>query len=163
MKEFFIDVLQVVSSALILSFILLIFIRPCVVSGRSMLPTYQNEDFLILWKHGSIKHNDIIAFNSHNPMEELYIKRVIAVAGDHLVISDSKVYINDTLIDEPYINETEFLGDIDTIIEDGHVFVMGDNRNHSTDSRVMGQIDTDDVLGKVLINLQKVVRDLSKK
>jgi len=160
LKTFLIDIVQVVGSALILSFILLLFIRPCIVSGTSMLPTYQDKDFLVLWKHGDIDRNDIIAFNSHNPLEELYIKRVIAIEGDHLVIKDSKVYVNDELLDESYINEPEFLGDIDVIIEDGHLFVMGDNRNHSTDSRVMGQIDVDDVLGKVLINFHKTIRNL---
>ncbi len=162
LKTFLIDLVQVFASALLLTLVLLIFVRPCIVSGNSMLPTYQSKDFLILWKLGDIKRNDIIAFNSHNPLEELYIKRVIAVEGDHLVIKDSQVYVNDELIDEPYINETSFLVDIDITIEAGHLFVMGDNRNHSTDSRVMGQIDVDDVMGKVLINFNQIIRNIFK-
>jgi len=160
LKTFIIDFVQVVLSAFVLSCILLIFIRPCIVSGDSMLPTYKTKDFLILWKHGDIERNDIVAFNSHNAFEELYIKRVIAVEGDHLVIKNSQVYVNDELIDEPYINEPAFSGNIDITIEAGHIFVMGDNRNHSTDSRIMGQIDVDDVLGKVLINFNKLIRDI---
>lgn len=162
LKTFFIDLVQIFVSAILLTLVLLIFVRPCIVSGNSMLPTYQNKDFLILWKLGGVNRNDIVAFNSHNPLEELYIKRVIAVEGDHLVIKDSQVYVNDELINEPYIKEAQFLGDIDTTIEAGHIFVMGDNRNNSTDSRVMGQIDVDDVLGKVLINFHQIIRNIFK-
>ncbi len=162
LKKFIIDLIQVFISALLLTIILLIFVSPCIVKGNSMLPTYQSQDFLILWKLGNIKRNDIIAFNSHNPLEELYIKRVIAVEGDHLVIKDSQVYVNDELIDEPYIKDPSFSGDLDITIEDGHLFVMGDNRNGSTDSRVMGQIDVNDVLGKVIINFNRIIRIIFK-
>lgn len=168
LKQFLLDTLQVVGSALVLTFIILIFIQPCMVSGPSMKPTYQNKDFLILWKLGDVERNDIVAFDSHNGRGkngegEDYIKRVIAVGGDHLVIRDSVVMVNGEIIDEPYILESTFNGNIDITVSDGYVFVMGDNRNNSTDSRIMGEINTEDILGKVLINFNKVFRDIKNK
>jgi len=162
LRKFCMDILEIVVTALVLTLVTLIFFQPCVVSGSSMYPTYRDKDVTMVWRYGEIKRNDIIAFNSHNPAEELYIKRVIAVGGDHLVIENSNVYVNDELIEETYINEAEFFGSVDTIIEDGYLFVMGDNRNGSTDSRVIGQINLDDVLGKSVINFSKLMRDLFK-
>lgn len=158
LKRFLIDTVQVVGSALVLTFLLLIFIQPSIVSGPSMQPTYYSKDFLILWRHGDIKRNDIIAFDSNNPTHDDYIKRVIAVEGDHLVISNSVVTINGEVIDEPYIKESTFKGDVDMTISENCVFVMGDNRNDSHDSRVMGEINLDDVIGKVVINFNKLFR-----
>ncbi|MBQ9764788.1 MAG: signal peptidase I [Lachnospiraceae bacterium] len=162
-KTFFIDLIQVVGTALILTLLILLFVQPCIVSGTSMYPTYYDKDIILVWKHGDIERNDIIAFDSNNPDNELYIKRVIAIEGDHLVIKDSKVYVNDVLVDEPYINELVFSANVDTVIEPGHIFVMGDNRNHSTDSRILGQVDLEEVLGKVLINFNKSIRNLTQK
>lgn len=158
LKRFLIDTAQVVGSALVLTFLLLIFIQPSIVSGSSMQPTYYSKDFLILWRHGDIRRNDIIAFDSNNPTHDDYIKRVIAVEGDHLVISNSVVTINGEVIDEPYIKESSFKGEIDMIISENCVFVMGDNRNDSLDSRILGEINLDDVIGKVIINFNALFR-----
>lgn len=158
LKRFFIDTIQVVGSALILTFVLLIFIQPCIVSGPSMQPTYYTKDFLILWKLGDINRNDIVAFDSNNPTHDDYIKRVIAVEGDRLTISNSVVTVNGEIIDEPYIKEASFKGEVDMVISKDCIFVMGDNRNDSKDSRVMGEIKLDDVIGKVIINFNKLFR-----
>ena len=158
LKRFLIDTIQVVGSALALTFIILIFIQPSVVDGPSMQPTYYTKDFLILWRHGDIKRNDIIAFDSNNPTHDDYIKRVIAIEGDHLVISNSVVTVNGEVIEEPYIKESTFKGEVDMVISENCVFVMGDNRNDSRDSRVMGEINLDDVIGKVIINFHKLFR-----
>ena len=158
LKRFLIDTVQVVGSALVLTFLLLIFIQPSIVDGPSMQPTYYSKDFLILWRHGDIKRNDIIAFDSNNQKHDDYIKRVIAVEGDHLVISNSVVTVNGEVIDEPYIKESTFKGEIDMTVSEDCVFVMGDNRNDSLDSRVMGEINLDDVIGKVVINFNALFR-----
>ena len=158
LKRFLIDTVQVVGSALVLTFLLLIFIQPSIVDGPSMQPTYYSKDFLILWRHGDIKRNDIIAFDSNNPTHDDYIKRVIAVEGDHIVISNSVVTVNGEAIDEPYIKESTFKGEIDMTISENCVFVMGDNRNDSLDSRVLGEINLDDVIGKVIINFNALFR-----
>ena len=74
-----------------------------------------------------------------------YIKRIIGVAGDTIKIEDGKVYLNGELLDEPYLNE----GMTTEAVPDGYVFVMGDNREHSTDSRSFGCIPVDKIESRV--------------
>lgn len=162
LKRFLIDTVQVIGSAFVLTLIILIFIQPCIVDGPSMQPTYYSKDFLIIWKLGDIERNDIIAFDAHTPDNEDYIKRVIAVEGDHLVISNSVVTVNGEVIDEPYIKETTFDGEVDMIISENCVYAMGDNRNDSLDSRRIGEVNLDDVIGKVAINFNQFFRNLFK-
>lgn len=83
-----------------------------------------------------------------------YIKRVIAVEGDHIKIEEGKVYLNGEELDEPYLREgiiTEGAVFTDIIVPKGCVFVMGDNRPHSTDSRSFGCIPVEKIESKVLI------------
>ena len=83
-----------------------------------------------------------------------YIKRIIAVAGDHIKIEDGKVYLNDEELDEPYLREgilTEEATFNDVIVPEGCVYVMGDNRSHSTDSRSFGCVPIKKIESKVLI------------
>lgn len=87
-----------------------------------------------------------------------YIKRVIGLPGEHVYISEEgDVYINDELLEERYLPEglkTPRLGDVyDVVVPEGYVFVMGDNRNGSKDSRAFGAIPTDRVEGKVVIRI----------
>ena len=83
-----------------------------------------------------------------------YIKRVIGVAGEHIKIEEGKVYLNGQELDEPYLREgitTEGGIFTDIIVPEGHVFVMGDNRPRSTDSRSFGCIPVERIESKVLI------------
>lgn len=108
----------------------------------------------------SIKYNVISykLFNIQQPTN-YYIKRVIAVEGDILQIKEDGVYVNGKLLDEPYVNPAEeplyttpihdrFAEGI--TVPEGTVFVMGDNRNHSSDSRVIGFVPVEDIIGKVI-------------
>lgn len=84
-----------------------------------------------------------------------YIKRVIGLPGDHVQIKDGKVYINDKLLDEPYLAEgveTTSLGGkfVDLYVPQGYVFAMGDNREHSSDCRRFGCIPIEKIEGKVV-------------
>lgn len=83
-----------------------------------------------------------------------YIKRVIAVAGDHIVIQDGKVYLNGEELEEPYVKKgakTNSTVYSDIIVPEGYVFAMGDNREHSTDCRVFGCIPVNKIESKVWI------------
>ena len=155
MKDLIKDILLVIVIALLISFL----IKPIIVKGSSMYPTLENDDYLIIskqaYKIGEPERGDIVVF----PHEEgygddpLYIKRVIALPGDHLEIEDGKVYINGNLQQEEYINGDFTEGDIDYVIPEDEIYVMGDNRGNSSDSRVFGTVDIEDVTGEVLVRL----------
>ncbi|MBO5278752.1 MAG: signal peptidase I [Lachnospiraceae bacterium] len=163
LKGLILDIIQIVGTALLLTFILLIFIQPSIVSGDSMYPTLHHNDKLILWKLGTPDAGDIVVFDSHNAKNDKYVKRVIGIAGDHVEITDSVVTVNDVVLDEYYVNPAEPLiskGDVDIIVPEGEIYVLGDNRNHSNDSRSFGTVNLDDVDGKVVFNLDKTIRSI---
>lgn len=127
---------------------------PIEVNGRSMEPTLYNNDIMILnilgYKLGGIKRFDIIVIKYEN---EHIIKRVIGLPGETVEYRDNKLYINDRLISD--ILKGDITGDFTTkdLFENGVIpkdkyFVLGDNRNNSSDSRVIGLIDKKDILGK---------------
>lgn len=83
-------------------------------------------------------------------LDEYIIKRVIGVPGDHVQVSEAGVFINDEKLEEDYINENMLVADaIDITLTEGRYFVMGDNRNHSADSRVIGSVADAEVLYEI--------------
>lgn len=160
LKGLIIDLIEVVGTALVLTFVLLIFIQPSIVEGRSMFPTLHDNDKLLLWKLGAIERNDIVVFDSHDMDNNKYVKRVIGIAGDEITIKDSVVTVNGTILDEIYINEPIFNGDLSLTVPEDEIFVLGDNRNHSNDSRAFGTVKLNDVDGKMIFNLNGWIRSI---
>ncbi len=148
-------IFSVIAVALIITFVG----RVMRVEGSSMLPTFEENDKIITTNlHGALKYGDVVVIKRKD--DTPLIKRVIAVAGDKINIdfTNGNVFINDKLIEEPYINEktlTNYGTEYPITIQKGHVFVMGDNRNHSSDSRDtrIGIIDTRNVFGKVIFRI----------
>ncbi|MBR2953971.1 MAG: signal peptidase I [Clostridia bacterium] len=138
--------------------ILIVFVfgfRVVGVDGESMMPTLNNMDWLAVQAvNNTIERGDIVVITQPNITNKPLIKRVIAVGGDTLDINftTGEVKVNGEVIDEPYIMEpTQRPGDFDKPIRipEGYLFVMGDNRNESLDSRFdsIGIIDERYVLG----------------
>lgn len=128
------------------------------VVGPSMQPTFNNNDVIFLEKisteTGHINRGEVIVFNSKDENNDDYIKRVIGIAGDKIDIKDGKVYLNEKLLSENYLPQGTVTdpNSINTeyIIPEGYIFVMGDNRGNSTDSRILGPINLKDVKGHVI-------------
>ena len=126
------------------------------ISGTSMTESLQDEDIVVALNSKKYKTGDIIAFYYNN---NILVKRVIAAAGDWVNIdTDGNVYVNDELLDEPYISE-KALGDCNIAlpyqVPDGRCFVMGDHRATSIDSRntAVGCVSNDMVIGKILLRV----------
>lgn len=149
--------------ALTIFLIINIFVGVFRVSGSSMYPTYHNGEFAILNKlfYTSPQQEDVIIFRSSLPNPDSIfgenkrlIKRIIGVPGQHVVIQNGKVFINDEELIEEYLSEgTETSGEVDIVLSDNEYFVMGDNRGNSTDSRYVGPILKDDIIGEVIFTL----------
>lgn len=128
------------------------FVRVIGVDGSSMQPTLQNNDLLVLSvTDEQYRRGDIIVVDryTYSPL----IKRIIAVGGDTIsIMSDGQVYLNDKLLEEDYIQGKTVLRDFsgEITIPQGYLFVMGDNRPVSKDSRMneVGLISVKDVVGK---------------
>ncbi len=137
------------------------FFAPIVVDGYSMMPTLHDKDRMLVNKIGYIvgspKRFDIVVF--HATEDKDYIKRIIGLPGDHIEYMDDTLYINGQAYDEPYLamyKQEVFDGPLTEpfIIEEvpeGHLFVMGDNRRYSRDSRHIGPVKIEEVLGKTNI------------
>lgn len=160
-KEYAISIVICVIIALIIKTFI---IARADVDGESMYPTLNNADVLFINRISSIKKNykrgEIVIFDSHNSSDDIYIKRVIAVAGDEIEIKDNKVYLNGEELQEDYLGEgtiTEPGVFMETNqkyrVPEGHIFVLGDNRGHSQDSRSFGPVSLDQVQGKAFIRL----------
>jgi signal peptidase I len=151
--------IKILVLALVIGMAISSIIKPTLVSGVSMYPTLDDSDYLILnrvaYKMNEPTHGDIVVFNSHLKEERILIKRVIATEGEKITIKDGKVFVNDTLIDEVYLHGILTDGDIDAIVPKNKVFVMGDNRANSLDSRrsEVGFVDKKEIIGKVWFRL----------
>ena len=158
-KALFIENIKVIVITVIVTFIILQFVQISRVYGTSMENTYFEGNIVlvdkIFYKMGESERNDIVIVDYRNGADETYIiKRVIAIGGDHIDIKDNTVYVNDVKIEEDYIKEAMFTENLSIDIPEGKIFVMGDNRNNSLDSRKIGVFDfEDDVIGKVFFKV----------
>jgi len=143
---------------LIIIFVLLFkhfIISPIRVDGDSMNPTLKNGDIMLLneigYRINGVKRFDIVVINTD---KDVIIKRVIGLPGERVDYKDNKLYINGKEMDEPFTHEVthnfEFEVMDSEVIPDNSYFVVGDNRGNSSDSRIIGFINKDQIRGKVI-------------
>ena len=124
------------------------------VDGFSMRPTLDDGEFVLVnrmsYRFGAIERGDIIVFNyPANPDQEL-IKRVIGLPGDQVTINNGQVALNGYILNEPYIAAAPQYNN-EWNVPDNHVFVLGDNRNNSSDSHAWGMLPIENIVGKAIV------------
>lgn len=164
--SFVTDLIKVIVVAVIAMLLFRYFVaEPFIVSGSSMVPTYQDHQYLVINKLVYRLHNpqrgDVMVFRFPQNTKEFFIKRVIGLPGEKVKVENGHVVIFNTahpegkVLDEPYLPSQDItFGDskIVTLGSDEY-FVMGDNRLQSSDSRLWGILPADDIVGKVLIRV----------
>lgn len=146
--------LLIVAAAAVL--VAVIFLPVLQITGTSMTETLWNGDIVVALSGSDYKTGEVVAFYYNN---NILVKRVIAVAGDWVDIDkDGNVYVNNVLLDEPYVTEKS-LGICDITlpyqVPEGRIFVLGDHRATSVDSRssTIGSISEEYLVGKILFRV----------
>lgn len=167
-KNEWLDWIKALLIAVLVAFVVRMFLfAPIVVDGPSMLPNLHDRNQIIVnkvvYRLHEPERSDIVVF--HASRKKDFIKRVVGLPGEHIEMKNDTLYINGEAVDEPYLKEEkkelkdspapltddftleELPGKYD-VIPDDHVLVLGDNRKNSTDSRRLGVIPIDSIVGK---------------
>lgn len=156
----FLDLLQTIVLALaIFMLTYLLLVQPNEVKGNSMHPNFVDRERLltekVTYRFSNPQRGDVIVFEAPPDRQKDFIKRVIALPGETIEIKDNRVYINKQILDESYLDSSvlthsgAYLSESRAVtLGDNEYFVMGDNRDHSSDSRSWGTITRDKIVGK---------------
>jgi signal peptidase I len=151
--RFIVDVLETILLSLLLFLAINAVSARIRVDGFSMEPTLHSGEYVIVNKVtyylDDPQRGDIVVFHFPRQPDQEYIKRIIGLPGDEIRITDGVVYVNDQMLDEPYINADPAYGGTWTV-PDTQFFVLGDNRNNSSDSHNWGFVPIDFMIGKAV-------------
>jgi signal peptidase I len=140
-------------------------LEPFVVSGKSMYPNFDDKDYLIIeklsYRFGVPQRGDVLVFKYPLDPEQYFIKRIIGLPGEQVAVRDGRVYVynlqhpNGELLDEKFLPQQGVTASRVEVMQigDKDYFVMGDNREHSHDSRSWGTLPRADFVGKVWLRL----------
>jgi signal peptidase I len=175
------EIIETLLLAALIFFLVRLVVLNFRVDGESMIPNLQDSQMLlvnvnsyrhfdlnnlipgqggqperIVWPFGEPERGDIIVFNPTPDAEQPYIKRIIGLPGEHITFQDGYVYVNGERLSESYIDgpETECRrrDTCDIVVSEDHIFVLGDNRTNSTDSRSIGEVPLSNVIGKAWLS-----------
>jgi signal peptidase I len=167
-QSFLVELAEILLLAVGLYIVITFAIQPVHVIGYSMIPSLNNNDYLLATKADlrftTPSRGDIVILKDPFDNSQDFVKRVIALPGERLKITNGQVFINGQLLNEPYLPKNDpwissnnwpaAEGDPKgQVIPSGHYFVMGDNRNHSSDSRVFGAIPFDEIESRAWVRL----------
>ncbi len=137
--------------------------QPFIVSGTSMVPTFQNSNYLIIdelsYRFQEPHRGDVVVFHPPIDMKTYYIKRIIGIPGDTVNVKNGIVTITNTehpdgiVLEEPYLNKDTQAENITLKVTPGNYFVMGDNRAVSFDSRRWGLLPKENITGRAFLRL----------
>jgi len=151
------EILESVVIAIILALIIRAFLFQFFwIPSRSMEPTLLINDRIVVtrfsyWFHEP-QRGDVVVFKYPLETKKDYVKRLIGLPGEKIQIKNSQLYINDMLIEEPYLPEGLKFADFGPVeVPEGEYFMLGDNRNNSSDSRVWGFVKEDLLIGKAQV------------
>lgn len=153
-KRVLVDLLETIVLALVLFLAINAVSARVRVDGQSMLPTLKNGEFVLVnrlaYRVGEPARGDIIVFRSTTQLDLDLIKRIIGVAGDRVRVYDGQVVVNGAALEEPYINaQPRYSGEWS--VPEQYLFVLGDNRNDSSDSHAWGLLPLENVIGKAVL------------
>jgi signal peptidase I len=153
------ELVETVVITLVLFFAARASLQPFTVQGQSMEPTLHNGEYILVekvsyWFH-SPERGDVIVFKFPEDPSEDYIKRVIGLPGDHVLIQNGHVYVNGHQLNEPYVAAPpDYSGCTycNVTVPKGNYFVMGDNRDNSSDSHEWGLLPQGNIIGRAWVS-----------
>jgi signal peptidase I len=159
---FFLEVVQImVISALIIIPIRYFIIQPFYVKGASMEPSFYASEYLIIDELSlyfrALERGQVVVFRYPEDPSQHFIKRVIGLPGEEVIINNGEVTIineehpNGLVVEEDYLKEDVTRGKIHVVLGSEEYYVMGDNRDHSLDSRNFGPVEEDYIVGRVWV------------
>jgi signal peptidase I len=133
------------------------FLRVPQVDGPSMLPRIQPGELVIIntlaYRFGPIARGDVVALRHDEPTAQTFLKRVVALPGERVALSDGALYVDGHRIAEPYVSFPDRRSVAPVIVPPGALYVLGDNRTQSEDSRSWGAVPERDVIGEAIVGL----------
>lgn len=145
-----------VISLAISAFIIVFLYQPVKVEGTSMMPSLQDQERIFVnkfvYRLEPIQRGDIVVFRYPRDPTKSFIKRVIGVGGDRILIDSGRVYVNGQLLDEDYVPEAyeDQRSYPELVVPEGSYFVLGDHRSMSNDSRDFGPVKQSYIYGKAV-------------
>ena len=162
-KEHIIELFQtLVIFATIAIIIYWLIAQPHKVSGASMFPNFKDGDFIITdkltYKFGEPKRGDVVVFKNPRDESEDFIKRIMGLPGDRIKVENGHVYINGKMVNEGFLKSDvitpggSFMHEVqEIVVQPGEYIAMGDNRQHSSDSREWGFVTKKEIIGRVFL------------
>ncbi len=133
------------------------FLRVPQVTGPSMLPHVQPGEIVLIntlaYRFGPIRRGDVVALNHDEATAQTFLKRVVALPGERVRIDAGVLYVNGVVVPEPYVSFPDKRSVAELTVPPHELYVLGDNRAESEDSRVWGPIDESAVIGKAIVGL----------
>jgi signal peptidase I len=146
------------------AFFIIFLYQPVKVEGTSMMPTLDDQERVFInkfvYKLEPIERGDVVVFRYPRDTAKSYIKRVVAVAGDHVKIEDGVVFVNGRRVTEAYVPDVyeDVRSYPETVVPAHCYFVLGDHRNLSNDSRDFGPVEEDFIYGKAVFGYWPVTK-----